>query len=148
MSKKYGWAVVGIYLGLSALDFPFCFLAVRWFGPERIGHLEHVIVDHVWRAVETVIPGLKEKREKNEALAEAEGKGRDLVGLGSAPSAEELLEVKNESASIWTQLLLAYGVHKSLFFIRIPVTLAITPRIVKTLRGWGWKIGNVASKKP
>lgn len=47
---------------------------------------------------------------------------------------------------IWTQLLIAYGVHKSLFFLRIPITLAITPKVVKTLRGWGWKIGNVTPK--
>jgi hypothetical protein len=73
MSKKYGWTVVGIYLGLSALDFPFCFLAVRWFGPERIGHLEHVIVSHVWAGLESVVPGLKEKRERNEQLALEEG---------------------------------------------------------------------------
>src|ERR1700761_6777783 len=29
LSRKYGWAAVGVYFGLSALDFPFCFLAVR-----------------------------------------------------------------------------------------------------------------------
>ncbi|KAK5163749.1 DUF1279 superfamily [Saxophila tyrrhenica] len=46
-----------------------------------------------------------------------------------------------ENASIWTQLLLAYGVHKSLIFIRVPLTAAVTPKIVKTLRGWGWNIG-------
>lgn len=45
------------------------------------------------------------------------------------------------TTGIWTQLLLAYGVHKSLIFIRIPITVAITPKVVKTLRGWGWKIG-------
>lgn len=81
MSKKYGWTVVGIYLGLSALDFPFCFLAVRWFGPERIGHLEHVIVSHVWGALESVVPGLKEKREENERLAvEQGGTAGEVIG--------------------------------------------------------------------
>jgi hypothetical protein len=81
MSKKYGWTVVGIYLGLSALDFPFCFLAVRWFGPERIGHLEHVIVSHVWGALESVVPGLKEKREANERLAlEQGGTAGEVIG--------------------------------------------------------------------
>jgi hypothetical protein len=36
---------------------------------------------------------------------------------------------------------LAYAVHKSLIFIRVPITAAVTPRVVKTLRGWGWDIG-------
>lgn len=41
-----------------------------------------------------------------------------------------------------TQLALAYAVHKSFIFVRIPLTAAVTPKVVKTLRSWGWKIGN------
>jgi hypothetical protein len=37
MSKEYGWAALGVYLGLSVLDFPFCFLLVRAVGTEKIG---------------------------------------------------------------------------------------------------------------
>lgn len=71
MSRKYGWTVVGIYLGLSALDFPFCFLAVRWLGTDRIAAAEHAIVSRFWTALESVVPSLKDRRAKNEA-AEAE----------------------------------------------------------------------------
>ncbi len=42
---------------------------------------------------------------------------------------------------IWTQLALAYAIHKSFIFIRVPLTAAVTPKVVKTLRGWGWDIG-------
>lgn len=37
LSKEYGWSAVGVYLGLSVLDFPFCFLLVRIVGTETIG---------------------------------------------------------------------------------------------------------------
>jgi hypothetical protein len=37
LSREYGWAAVGIYLTLSVLDFPFCFLLVRTVGTEKIG---------------------------------------------------------------------------------------------------------------
>lgn len=37
LTKEYGWATVGIYFGLSILDFPFCFLFVRAVGTDRIG---------------------------------------------------------------------------------------------------------------
>lgn len=48
---------------------------------------------------------------------------------------------------IWTQLALAYAIHKSLFiFVRVPLTVAFTPKIVKTLRGWGWNIGKKTPK--
>ena len=42
---------------------------------------------------------------------------------------------------IWTQLALAYAIHKSFIFIRVPLTVALTPKVVKVLRGWGWDIG-------
>jgi len=46
-----------------------------------------------------------------------------------------------------TQLALAYAIHKSFIFIRVPITVAITPRVVKMLRGWGWDIGKRTTKE-
>lgn len=57
-------------------------------------------------------------------------------------------------SGIWTQLALAYAIHKSFIFIRIPIAAAVTPKVVKILRGWGWDIGKrrpkgvKGSKKP
>lgn len=44
-------------------------------------------------------------------------------------------------AGIWTQLVFAYAIHKSFIFIRVPLTAAVTPKVVKILRRWGWDIG-------
>ena len=49
-------------------------------------------------------------------------------------------------SAIWTQLGLAYLVHKSLIFFRVPLTAAVLPKVVKTLRGWGWNIGKRKAK--
>lgn len=49
------------------------------------------------------------------------------------------------AAAIWTQLALAYAIHKSFIFLRVPLTAAVTPKVVKILRRWGWDIGK---KKP
>jgi len=46
-----------------------------------------------------------------------------------------------------TQLALAYAIHKSFIFIRVPITVALTPRVVKVLRGWGWDIGKRTTKE-
>lgn len=63
LSRKYGWAAVGVYFGLSALDFPFCYLAVRLIGPDRIGEVEHAIIDGFWNLVAIVAPSMApEKR--------------------------------------------------------------------------------------
>ena len=52
LSREYGWSALGVYLLLTALDFPFCFLAVRWVGSERIGHWESVIIQGIRNLLE------------------------------------------------------------------------------------------------
>lgn len=42
LSREYGWSAVGVYLALSVLDFPFCFLLVKWAGTDRIGTFLHI----------------------------------------------------------------------------------------------------------
>ncbi|KAL2833642.1 hypothetical protein BJY01DRAFT_90144 [Aspergillus pseudoustus] len=129
LSKEYGWSALWIYLFLSALDFPFCFAAVRYLGAEKIGHYEHVIVEGVKDAVEKVLPGLFAKSKEEQEEEEAK----------EAQAAEEKKK-SGDGASLWTQLALAYAIHKSLIFFRVPLTAAITPKVVKQLRKWGWDV--------
>lgn len=49
-------------------------------------------------------------------------------------------------AGLATQLALAYAIHKSFIFIRVPLTAAILPKVVKVLRSWGWKVGKATPK--
>ncbi|PTU17673.1 hypothetical protein P175DRAFT_0535416 [Aspergillus ochraceoroseus IBT 24754] len=127
LSREYGWSALWIYLFLSALDFPFCFAAVRFLGAETVGHYEHVVVESVKSAVAKVWPGLVSPEEEEKA----EGEGEVAKG--------------GEEASLWTQLALAYAIHKSFIFVRVPLTAAITPKVVKILRQWGW---DIAKGKP
>ncbi|KAI9369997.1 hypothetical protein BJX61DRAFT_116969 [Aspergillus egyptiacus] len=126
LSREYGWSALWIYLFLSALDFPFCFAAVRLLGVDKIGHYEHVVVESVKGAVEKVWPGLFAKSEKEQEKEEA--------------AAAEKKKKAGEEASLWTQLALAYAIHKSFIFVRVPLTAAITPKVVKQLRLWGWDV--------
>ncbi|KAL4911728.1 hypothetical protein BDW62DRAFT_196362 [Aspergillus aurantiobrunneus] len=122
LSREYGWSALWIYLFLSALDFPFCFAAVRFLGADKIGHYEHVVVESVKGFVNKVWPGAFEESKEEEEEEAAEKK---------APA---------EEASLWTQLALAYAIHKSFIFVRVPLTAAITPKVVKQLRKWGWDV--------
>jgi hypothetical protein len=54
LSKEYGYSALGVYLGFSLLDFPFCFLAVRTIGSERIGEYEHIVVNKCCSAYNAV----------------------------------------------------------------------------------------------
>jgi len=43
---------------------------------------------------------------------------------------------------IWTELAIAYGIHKTVvIFLRVPLAVALTPKVAKILRGWGYKVG-------
>jgi hypothetical protein len=45
-----------VYLFLSALDFPFCFLAVQTLGTDRIAHWEHMVIQWFWKVVPWPFP--------------------------------------------------------------------------------------------
>lgn len=129
LSREYGYTALGVYMGLLVLDFPFCFLAVQYLGADRIGRYEHVVVENLKNIVRIPFPGVLETKDTQEATATAE------------EVKEQDAQVQKGEATIWTQLALAFVIHKSFIFARVPLTAALTPKVVKTLRGWGWDIG-------
>ncbi|KAI1207373.1 uncharacterized protein F4807DRAFT_435555 [Annulohypoxylon truncatum] len=150
LSREYGWAALGVYLGLTVLDFPFCFLLVRSVGTEKIGEIEHYVVSNVSKLIpQSVRNWWKEYREalrtaKKEQLGDGETSEHDEVADWGVEEAEKRHKAE---ASLGTQLALAYAIHKSFIFLRVPLTAAITPKVVKVLRSWGWKIGKRSSKR-
>jgi hypothetical protein len=92
LSKEYGWTALGVYLGLSALDFPFCFLAVRWLGADRIGQWEHAAVESVRSLVHSVFPDLMQRKEAPAIEAEEPAETTDASdGRDSASMPATLL---------------------------------------------------------
>jgi len=101
-------------VGLGAVDFGVAFIAVRAFGTERIGRYEKIILQKIEDTV-----GWKTK--------------------GTPPEYMMVEEGKENAASIWTEIALAYTIHKTLFaLIRVPVTVAITPALVKWYQRKGY----------
>lgn len=142
LSREYGWAALGVYLALSALDFPFCFAAVRLLGVERIGHYEHVVVGFVKDKFKAVWPTAAPADEQGQ-LVRAEERNQDEASKNFFLSRQDRILTFSSFflPGIWTQLVFAYAIHKSFIFIRVPLTAAVLPKVVKTLRGWGWNIG-------
>jgi hypothetical protein len=149
LTREYGWSAVGVYFMLSALDFPFCYLLVRYLGTDRIGEWEHIVVSNVQKVIPESVK--KSWHDWRESVKQAElnmtGKEKINDGVEMAGWGVEEAEANNKrDASLATQLALAYAIHKSFIFIRVPITAAITPRVVKVLRGWGWDIGKRTTK--
>jgi hypothetical protein len=155
LSREYGWTAVGVYFAFSLLDFPFCFLAVRLLGTDRIGHYEDVLKNAFWSVVRLAFP---DAGKTSSAAAAAEDLAEATAREGNVGAAEmaarsgaDACKTPVHSApwrlwltyhpAIWTQLGLAYIVHKSFIFVRVPLTAAVLPKVVKTLRKWGYDIG-------
>ncbi|KAI1875566.1 uncharacterized protein JN550_001852 [Neoarthrinium moseri] len=150
LSREYGWTAVGVYLALSVLDFPFCFLLVRVVGTDRIGEIEHYITSNVKKLIPQRLKDRWHEYQKALKQAEKENLGNDeisehveMAGWG----VQEAEERNKAEASLGTQLALAYAIHKSFIFIRVPLTAAVLPKVVKVLRSWGWKIGKKKASK-
>ncbi|UNI20677.1 DUF1279 super [Purpureocillium takamizusanense] len=144
LSKEYGWSAVGVYLALSVLDFPFCFLLVRVVGTDTIGKIEHYVVSSAKNWIPESVREAAHRYWSSIKSVETDKLGDDgitekveMAGWG----VQEANERNKEEASLATQLALAYAIHKSFIFIRVPLTAAVTPKVVKMLRSWGWNIG-------
>jgi N-terminal acetyltransferase 2 len=106
LSREYGWVALGVYLGLSVLDFPFCFLLVRMVGTERIAEAERWVMD----GVKKIVPeSVKERwHEYRAAFKDAEKKelgnnhvSEDVekVGWGVEKAQEKYKEEASKSPS-------------------------------------------------
>ncbi|PVI04410.1 hypothetical protein DM02DRAFT_716238 [Periconia macrospinosa] len=134
LTREYGYTVMGVYVALSIVDFPLCFLAVKLLGEKRVAHAEHVVVGGVKSIFSKILPQASESEVQEESVKNDNEFDENSTDLTEA------------DATIWTQLALAFVIHKSFMFIRVPLTAAVTPKVVKTLRGWGYHIGKRRSK--
>lgn len=91
LSREYGWAAFGVYMLLTALDFPFCFLAVRLIGTDRIGHWEHVILSYIKGAVKWPLP-----KEAQDEVDEAGAVMKEKLEIEESAS-KRVLEEKSEA---------------------------------------------------
>jgi N-terminal acetyltransferase 2 len=122
LSRKYGWAAVGVYLALSAIDLPICFLFVHSMGQEKAQEIQNRILEYL---------------------------GRTKSGVSEDDHQEEGQQTSNDKSQwgvLLTEFGIAYAIHKTVFiFVRVPATAAITPWAVKTLQRWGYNIGKSSS---
>ncbi|RDL39097.1 uncharacterized protein BP5553_03437 [Venustampulla echinocandica] len=115
-----------------------------------LGEWEHIVVSNVEKAIPESVKQKWHDWRTSMKKAEHEITGSEqindtveMAGWG----VEEAEEKNKKHASLATQLALAYAIHKSFIFIRVPLAAAITPKVVRVLRGWGWDIGKRTTKE-
>ncbi|CUM51060.1 uncharacterized protein AC631_03230 [Debaryomyces fabryi] len=134
LMKEYGYAGLGVYLALSFIDLPICYVMVHSMGKDQIEYYENKVKQTFGYGMSD--EELKKKHDINKIEEMHEQTNSE------DPNADGNLISFLLSQFSWTEFAIAYGIHKSLIFIRLPITAAITPGIVKGLRNWGFKIGS------
>ena len=102
LSREYGWSALGVYMLLSALDFPFCFLAVRTLGTDRIGRWEHIALDWFWKVVPWPFPANETQPGREGGILEGERGVSPLSSINGGLTIEEA-EKRNASSDASTQ---------------------------------------------
>ncbi|CAH2354581.1 putative N-terminal acetyltransferase 2 [[Candida] railenensis] len=133
--KEYGYSALAIYFALSMIDLPIIYVLVHTSGKEQIEIYENKVKQTFGYGVSD--EELKKKQEINKIQEEIENKANP--DQESKENQSTLSYIVSQFS--WTEFAIAYGIHKSLAFIRLPVTAAITPSTVAILRRWGFKIG-------
>ncbi|KAH3660161.1 hypothetical protein OGAPHI_007366 [Ogataea philodendri] len=119
LMQEYGYSALGVYFGLSCIDLPIMFLVVHSAGEEKIEEYQDRFLRWIgWRKGEPQPPN---------------------------PDAEPENSSDSKYSTLWTEFAVAYALHKSLIFIRLPITAAITPTVVSKLRKLGFNVGKIPS---
>ena len=130
---------MGVYLGLSAIDLPICYIVVHSMGSEKIEYSQNKLkLAFRYGGLEEEEFKLQQELKRLERELETEN-DPDGNGNGNGKKVDWFKYIISQFS--WTEFAIAYGIHKSFIFIRLPITAAITPAIVKILRRWGFNIG-------
>jgi len=117
--KIYGWYALGVYFIFGVVDFGIAFAAINLVGAEYVSR---------------VTASVKEATV-NIFRAKPPESGREEVNTNTSPAV-------GGQEGLYTMLLLAWTVHKTLFLpLRVGLTAAFTPSLVGWLRKRGWAGG-------
>jgi len=121
--KSYGWYALGVYFALTVVDFSIAFAAINLLGAAQVGRATAYVKNAVMDMVHRAGVGLSSDESPDGSV-----NGRESASGGAGGS-----------EGLYAMILLAYTVHKTLFMpIRIGLTMAITPKLVRWLRMRGF----------
>ncbi|CEG70185.1 hypothetical protein RMATCC62417_06128 [Rhizopus microsporus] len=107
--KKYGYAGIGVYLTLGAIDLAATMAVISVKGAQQVKEAENYVI----------------------------GKMKNWIGLKHTPT--DASHLSDEKPSFTTLFVVAYGIHKTILLpFRLSLTAAITPAVVRRLQTWGW----------
>lgn len=139
LTKKYGAVGIIVYLGVGAVDLGITLGVIQLVGLDKVKQLERGVLDVAYST------GAKFGISKKPSVETGDNKVVD----------SEALVAEDDTPSFASVFILAYGIHKTLLLpVRLGITAAITPAIVRKLHQMGWAryfprlLGASTPKKP
>ncbi|KAK4519743.1 uncharacterized protein ATC70_009983 [Mucor velutinosus] len=136
LTKKYGAVGIIVYLGVGCVDLGITLGVIQLVGLDKVKALERGVLDIVYNTGERF--GIKRKEDV-------------LVTSDESVMSSDA----DDTPSFASVFILAYGIHKTLLLpVRLGITAAITPAIVRKLHQMGWAryfprlLGATTPKKP
>lgn len=116
--KTHGWYALGVYIGISTLDFTLTFATIYFLGADQVSAVTNRLKDSMTQTVGWPAP--------------SQSNGNHDIDEGTVSSG-------SGTNGIYAIAILAYGIHKTLLLpLRIGLTAGITPRFVAFLTRRGW----------
>lgn len=146
--KTYGYSGLGVYLALSMLDLPLCFLLVHSMGQDKVKEWQDKALNAIgWnkdKSEDVGTPPDADTKTETTQNQPSDTQNKPETTTATTTTAANIDSKKPiVSETFWTELALAYAIHKSLIVIRLPIAAAITPAVVKYLQRFGFDIGRL-----
>jgi hypothetical protein len=122
LTRKYGAAGIVVYLAVSCVDLGVTLGVIQLVGLDKVKVLEKGVLDAVYSTGERF--GMKRKEQVENKLVTVDS---------------ETIHSEDDTPSFASVFILAYGIHKTLLLpVRLGITAAITPAIVRKVHQMGW----------
>ncbi|XBW36091.1 hypothetical protein QEN19_001667 [Hanseniaspora menglaensis] len=129
---KYGYTSLATYLAIGAVDFALCYMVIHKIGEEELYVKYNKLKETIGFKAKTSEEVKKEfelKRESQKLEHKHEHTQNEFSLWGKIKQYGILLF----DNTMFKEVIIAYGIHKSLIFVRLPITAMITPPIYKYL---------------
>lgn len=128
LAKKYGPSGILVYLGVGFIDLGFTFATIQLVGSDKVKKIEHMVLETFHET--------KEKFGfKSNTTIDNNNKEENKITKSTTINKND----DDESPSLASVFILAYGIHKTLLLpVRLAITTAITPAFVRKIHALGW----------
>ncbi|CAG8529491.1 13386_t:CDS:1, partial [Cetraspora pellucida] len=135
LTRQYGASAISVYFIISTIDLGLTFILIQSGGSERVKMIENWFTETFGAWIVLKKKKFQRKEDDSKTTVIKENSREEYIHDQPKDNGTR------HSPSWASTFVIAYGIHKILFPLRLGLTAAITPPLVRKLRKMGWNIG-------